>query len=267
MRRAFRLNPRPWLMALALCVLAGCAARPPAPPPPVQPAPAGLPWTAAIGQLTLPQGDRPCTAVLVAPQLVVTAAHCLYQRDRQADIMGVVFHPNFGAAPDLGQYRGRSLQALGGAVQEGRLHDIDDVIADWALIEIDPAPRDLVPVPILALTTEQILARLAGGDGLYTAGYGYGGGAALRSHGRCRILAPGELRWAREDRMLVTDCIIRIGDSGGPIALIDRNGRPSLVGIFSGFGRNDQTGLAFAANAGNFAGRVGPLLLSLASSF
>lgn len=255
------------LAALVLGVLAGCAARTPPPPatPPLEPA--QLPWTAAIGQLVLPQGDRPCTAILVAQNMIVTAAHCLFQRAQQADIAASLFRPNFGSTPDLGQYRGRSLHALGGLVREGHLAHIEDVAADWALIEIEPADRGVVPVPIVALTTQQIVSRLAAGDGFFTAGYGYGGGKALRPHGKCRVMAPGENQLSVSDRMLVTDCIIRIGDSGGPLALIDRHGRPSLVGIFSGFGRNEQTGFAFATNAGNFAGRLGPVLLSFGPMF
>lgn len=251
------------LVALVLGVLAGCAAKvPPAPvTPPVEPA--KLPWTAAIGQLVLPQGDRPCTAILVAQSMIVTAAHCLFQRPQQADIVASLFRPNFGSTPDLGHYRGRSLHALGGLVREGHLAKIEDVVADWALIEIDPVTPGVIPVPIVALSTQQILTRLAAGDGFFTAGYGYGGGKALRPHGKCRVMAPGENRLSVSDGMLVTDCIIRIGDSGGPLALIDRHGQPSLIGIFSGFGRNEQTGFAFATNAGNFAGRLGPILLSL----
>ncbi|WP_374367561.1 serine protease [Dongia sp.] len=250
-------------LGILLLVLAGCAARPPVIAPTPVPVPEKLPWTAAIGQLSILQGGgRPCTAVLVASDLIVTAAHCLYQEGRAAPPTSVVFHPNFGAQPELGQYRGATIRAIGSVVRQGRITKGSEVAADWVLLSIDPPVRAIEPVPVARLTTQQILDQLANGADLFTAGYGYGATKVLRPHGKCRIVSPRENKAAQFPSMLVTDCIIRIGDSGGPIALLDKSGRPSLIGIFSGFGVNGQTGLAFGSNASNFAPYLDSLLIS-----
>lgn len=245
---------------LALGLLAGCAARQPAPAPASPVAPPGLPWTAAIGQLAV-GGGEPCTAILVAPARVVTAAHCLYQNQRQVSPQSLVFLPNLGATPALGQHRGRAIRAQGGVVHEGRVGP-ESIAADWALIDIEPPVTGVPPVPVVALSIAEINSRIAAGTDLYTAGYGYGGKKALKAHGKCRLVETARFPAARYPGILVTDCIIRVGDSGGPIALLDQSGQPSLVGILAGFGVNEETGLAFGSNAGNFAPYLEPMLIS-----
>lgn len=248
---------------MLLALLAGCASRPPVMEPTPVPKPSPLPWTAAIGQLFMLQGGRPCTAVLVASNLIVTAAHCLYQDDRALPPSSVVFQPNFGAKPELGQYRGTAIRAIGNVVPQGRITKGSEVADDWVLLNIAPPVQAIAPIPVARLTTQQILDQLANGAQLFTAGYGYGATKELRPHGKCRIVSPNENAAAKFASMLVTDCIIRIGDSGGPITLLDQAGRPSLIGIFSGFGVNGQTGLAFGSNASNFAPYLDPPLISL----
>lgn len=250
------------LVLLLAGLVAGCAPKPPVTVPAPAPVPPALPWTAAVGQLVIGQGDRPCTAVLVAPDTIVTAAHCLFQGNTPANIQGLVFQLNFGSAPDLGQFRGRALRALGGEVRQGRINHPQEVAADWALLYIDPPVAGVAPVPVAALTTSQILDQIAQGASLFTAGYGYGAQKQLRPHGKCRIVNGSTVAPADFPGMLVTDCIIRSGDSGGPIALLDAAGNPHLVGIFSGFGVNGQTGLSFGTNAGNFARYLDTLLIS-----
>lgn len=248
------------LAGLAAGLLAACAARQPAPAPQQPTAPSGLPWTAAIGQLWV-AGAEPCTAVLVAPARIVTAAHCLYQNDREIGADSLVFQPSMGAAASLGQYRGRAIRARGGVVHDGRVGP-DAIAADWVLVDIERAIAGVAPVPVLGLSVAEINARLAAGDSLYTAGYGYGGKKELRSHGKCRLVEAVRYPTARYPGLLVTDCIIRVGDSGGPIALIDQDGRPVLIGILAGFGVNGDTGLAFGSSAGNFVVYLESMLIS-----
>ncbi|MBL8710893.1 MAG: trypsin-like serine protease [Rhodospirillaceae bacterium] len=221
-----------------------------------------MPWTAAVGQLQVGQGGRPCTAVLVAPDLIVTAAHCLFQGETSGMAAGFAFHPNFGAQPDLGSSRAFAIRAIGSTAGNGAVDSAMDVAADWALVGIEPPVRAVAPVAVARLTTQEILARLRSGASLYTAGYGYGATRELRRHGRCQVVDPPDSSPVFTQAILVTDCIIRIGDSGGPIVLIDESGRPNLIGIFSGFGTNGQTGLAFGSNAANFAPYLAPPLLS-----
>jgi protease YdgD len=256
-----------WLITLVSGLVAGCAPKPPVTVPIPAPVPQALPWTAAVGQLVFGQGDRPCTAVLVAPDTIVTAAHCLFQGSTPANIQGLVFHLNYGARPDLGQFRGRALRALGGEVRQGRINHPQEVASDWALLYIDPPVEGVAPVPVATLTTPQILEEVNRGASLFTAGYGYGAQKQLRPHWKCSVVNGSAVAPADFPGMLVTNCIIRIGDSGGPIALLDAVGKPQLIGIFSGLGVNGQTGLSFGANASNFARYLDTMLISQSPGF
>jgi hypothetical protein len=159
---------------------------------------------------------------------------------------------------------------MGGAIQEGHLKRPEQVAADWALIAIDPAP-EVAPLPLARLMTAEILARIAGGARLFTAGYGYGAMTTLGQHGTCHIVDPANAQPVYAIGMLVTTCIIRIGDSGGPLVLLDAAGKPSLIGIFAGFGVEANTGFSYAVNTGSITpylagGLVSALPRGLAAS-
>lgn len=249
------------LMALALVAfLAGCAARQEVLPPAPAPAQA-MPWTAAVGKLLI-NGGRPCTAVLVASDLILTAAHCLHQGAAASTAGDLRFLPNFGAEPELQEAGGRAVRAEGGAIREGRLNSPEQVRADWSLVEISPAVTGVAPLPLLRLSALEISGRIAAGDRLFTAGYGYGAMKVLRKHSRCELIPPApQAAPVYLDGMLVTTCIIRIGDSGGPVVLLDGSGKPRLVGIFAGFGLGADTGRSYAVNAGNVLPYLGGALL------
>jgi protease YdgD len=254
-----RLPASTCLTALALAiVLAGCAAKQEVPAP----APVAAPWKAAIGKL-LVEGFRPCTAVLVAPELILTAAHCLNQSEVPSAAGDLRFLPNFGAEPEMPAADGWAIRAAGGAIREGRLNSPEQVRADWSLVEIDPAVTSVAPLPLLRLSATEMAARIAAGDRLFTAGYGYGAMKALGEHLRCALIPPdAQAEPIYHDGILVTTCIIRIGDSGGPVVLLDGAGKPWLAGIFAGFGLGKDTGRSYAVNAGNIVPYLGAVPIS-----
>lgn len=249
-------------IVLLAALLAGCAGRV-SPPSTEAGAPsAATPWMAAVGKLEI-AGAEPCTAILVAPTVILTASHCLHQDDVPAAPSNLRFRPNFGAQPALPSASGVSLRAQGAAIQEGHLSRPEQVAADWALVDITPAIKNVAPIPIVALRTDQVLSRIAAGDRLFTAGYGYGRMEILKQHGKCEIVPPKGTNPIYDDGILITTCIIRVGDSGGPVILLDKAGKPRLIGIFAGFGLNAQVGLSYAVNADRVAPHLGPALVSL----
>ena len=220
-----------------------------------------MPWTAAIGKLDV-ANEQPCTAVLVSPAVILTASHCLHQAVVPSPATALHFEPNFGSDPELPAADGIVLRAQGGAIQEGHLVHPEQVAADWALVGIAPAITDVAPIPLAQLSTAEILKQIASGDQLFTAGYGYGGMRSLKEHARCEIVPPKSANAIYADGMLVTTCIIRVGDSGGPLILVDHAGKPRLVGVFAGFGVKAQTGLSYAVNAGRVVPYLGGGLVS-----
>jgi V8-like Glu-specific endopeptidase len=253
-----------WTGALLLLALAGCAQ---AQGPRLQ-APTAQPsaWTAAIGEIDVGNAGQHCSAVLVAPDTIVTAAHCLFLGGNQAPASpySLIFTPNKGGLPALPPSRGIAFKGVGGIIRGGRLKDAD-VANDWAVIAISPPVAGVQPLPVAALPVAGMLQLVASGDRLVTAGYGNGAYDELRLHPPCRIIPQSEIAMAAADSVVITSCDVRLGDAGGPILLIDGAGQPALVGIFSGYGRDPKTAapLGLGVNARNFTDYIHRPVLAL----
>jgi hypothetical protein len=254
-----RIGPVKVLAILGLLLVAACAPTQEAPrlQPPRQ---AGLPWQAAIGELATADPNVHCSAVLVARDLIATAAHCLFlstaQRPSQPNEM--VFRPNMGGVSALPPSRGVAFRSLGGIIRGGRIRN-EDVPKDWALIQISPPVTAVQPLPVAGLPIDGMLKMVSEGDRLITAGYGNGAYDELRQHDACRIIPQRELGIFEDDSTLLLDCVFRVGDSGGAILLIDGANQPALIGIISGFGRKPRSTdpIGLGVNAANFQPYLG----------
>ena len=241
-------------VVLTLLMLAACAARQPSPPPsaPVQPSPAPLAWTTAIGALQNLSNNQTCTATLIAPDVIVTAAHCLADGMPQLAGREFVFLPNEGAAPNFPPLRILGIQAVGQSVQQGVI-DGSQASGDWALLRVETAPPALHPVDVNDMRLDQIQARLAAGDHFFSGGYGTPGLLQLTEHRNCRPVDAAGLGTYLDDGLIATDCMVRPRDSGGPMVLVDIVGRPHLVAIISGIGRpNSDHPFGVGVEAGRF---------------
>ncbi len=173
------------------------------------------PWR-AMGRLNNGLGGH-CSAVLVGPRLLATAAHCLWnQRTRAVIPAGSL---TFVAGYDRGQYLAASkVTALhpapgwsfpGASGLAARAHD-------WALLE-------------LAEPLGQQLGWVAPGDpprpgeSLTAAGYGKDKAHIPTAHQGCSLTG-------RQTGLLISDCDAVQGDSGGPV-MVWRDGMPVLVGL------------------------------------
>jgi len=223
------------------------------------PTPQQAPWTAAIGELDVGNdaggSSQHCSAVLVAADTIVTAAHCLFLGGSQAPASpyNLIFTPNKGALPALPPSRGVAFKGVGGIIHGGKLRD-QDVANDWAIVTVSPPVAGVQPLPVAELPVDGMLQLVASGDRLVAAGYGNGTYDELRVHPPCHIIPSTEIGTNSGDSVVITSCEFRVGDAGGPILLIDGAGQPALVGIFSGFGRNPRTAepLGLGVNARNF---------------
>jgi V8-like Glu-specific endopeptidase len=251
-------------LAIASAILlAGCGTEetpPPQAPQAAQPS-HGVPWQAAVGELDTGIQGIHCSAVLVAQDMIVTASHCLFLATaaRPTKPTQIVFKPNQGAAYALPQSRGVAVKAMGAQVRSGHITQ-DEVPLDWALIQISPPIRAVRPIPVVSLTIAGMMDRVRSGARLVTLGYGNGAHDSQIEHDECRLVSHEQLGFRPDDRWLPLNCWIRIGDSGGGVLLIDRQGRPQMVGILSGFTTKVMKvagPMAFGTNAGNFAPYVG----------
>lgn len=249
-----RRRLRPLVLALCCALLGACAVRPPAPPA----APAPTNWQAAIGSLDVTGSPEICTAVLVRPDLIATTSHCLRPKGHFAPASQLVFTSSM-----LGtRVRGAALVAEGGSVAPGNIKP-DQAETDWALVRITPAIKDIQPLPLAPLSTAMVRAEIARGAQFYSAGYGQGAKDTLRAHNGCGPLPPDPNGVTEGELFFATNCVIRLGDSGGPVVLIE-GGQPKLIGLIVGFANSPKTGdtIGIVVSAKAFAPYLGADLIS-----
>ena len=246
---------RPLVLAAACALLGACAARVPEPPPSPG-APVG--WQAAIGSLDVTGSPEVCTAVLVRQDMIATTSHCLRPKGRFAQPRQLVFTPS-AAGP---QVRGSALVAEGGSVAPGSIKP-DQAETDWALVRITPPLSGIRPLPLASLSPSMVRAEIAKGARFYSAGYGQGAKDELRTHNGCGLLPPDPNGVTEGTLFFATDCIIRLGDSGGPVVLI-QGGQPRLIGLIVGFANQPRTGdpIGIVVSAKAFAPYLGADLVS-----
>lgn len=229
-------------------------------PPPQPHAHDPLTWSAAIGRLDDKTDESSCSATLVAPDVIATAAHCVILDGKAVNATALTFTPNLGAAP-LPPAQGVKVIAIGQDTRSPERGDNLDPSADWALVRIAPPVTAVAPIPVGRFTAADIDDRLAKGGDLVQAGYGVYGlelGQHLYQQGHCRRLSDAKLADNLQDYILYTSCRPIKGDSGGPLLLTDANGDHYLVGVISQYrftaGAADR--VTVAAGALGFAHHV-----------
>lgn len=207
---------------------------------------AQYPWS-AMGRLNNGVGGH-CSAVLVGPRLLATAAHCLWNPRTRAPIP--VTSLTFVAGYDRGQY----LQAS----KVVRMHPapgwnmatnnagsgLAGRADDWALLELEEAVGEAVGWVAIGGDPQ-------GGQKVTAAGYGKDKAHVPMAHLGCTVLE-------RRGALAVNDCDAVQGDSGGPM-LVWRDGQPLLVGLNVAV-LVDRADLGVAVAASTFkaeAGRLG----------
>lgn len=251
-------NPSSAVLAgLAALALLGCEA--PAKPPPEPSGP--IPWTAAIGRLDA-QGDTSCTATLVEPDLIVTAAHCLFPRGRQVSPAELVFTPNVGAQR-LPTVRVTQIVGLGVDKMDPEKPEDTPTEVDWAILRLAAPVANVTPIPVEPVALADIERRIkAGDDVLSNLGYGtYGITISRRLHRSegCTLIPEWrELAKGTDDRLVVTTCPVIKGDSGGPILLTDKAQNRRLIAVVSGYYRREESEsvISLAVGARAFAEKL-----------
>lgn len=192
---------------------------------------AARPWQ-AVGRLDI-DGRGFCSAVLVAEDLVLTAAHCLF--DRQSGQRFDLARMEFRA----GWRRGRAVASRGlrrAAVHPGYApaagFSMDRVASDLALLALT---QPITPADILPFAIGQPPRQ---GTEVGVVSYARGREAAPALEEACNVLAA-------EGGILFTTCQVGPGASGAPIFRLD-SGEPRLVALVSAMAEVDGLSVALS---------------------
>ncbi|MGJ3230176.1 MAG: trypsin-like serine peptidase [Oceanicaulis sp.] len=195
---------------------------------------AAFPWR-VIGQASFDNGGT-CTASLVAPDVLITAAHCISE-DGRIDAAG-----EFQTGADLpgGPRRARIIDFLLSpdwdeqAFSEGD----DNDGADWALLRLDLRLGD--ELGHLGVFAIEATGADPAGLSLRQAGYSWDTGEQLSGNLECRILE------VFDDNTLAHDCDTTRGDSGSPF-LVETEAGPAVIATDSNFRSNPDGPFVYIA--------------------
>jgi protease YdgD len=199
------------------------------------------PGMAAVGVLSI-GGTSRCSATLIAPELVLTAGHCVLRSDRGGPVTPEAVAFRTGAYPGHPAAEFRA----GDVVVHPLYIGADEDDATWL-----PNDAGLVrlssPVPPEVAAPIGVTDAPIGDAPTFLASYRAGRGARARER-RCPVL--------REWPEVVTfSCDVRPGESGSPI-LVSDDGLLGLVGIVSASTRTKRTETTVAARAGGVVGAL-----------
>ena len=216
-------------LALAVTALPAVAQQQPAPLRELATADDGRGWE-AVGRLNMGRHGF-CTGALIEPQLVLTAAHCLYDRSsgRRFDPSEIEFLAGWrnGRAA---AYRSARRVATHPRYEYTGETRIDGVAFDIALIELDQ------PIRVPSIQPFEIDFEARRGDRVGVVSYARDRSEAPSLQEVCHVLG-------RQQGALVLSCTVDFGASGAPIFSM-AHGVPRIVSVVSAKAELDAQAVA-----------------------
>jgi len=188
----------------------------------------------AVGRLDT--GVSFCTATLIAPDLVLTAAHCLFSAEgRRLPDSDLSFAAGLRHGEAEAIRRVAHSMLPDGYVRPAGQAEFDAIALDVALLRLDQ------PVPSGSVRPIVVGADAAVDRSVSLVSYGAERAEYPSIEENCRVLD-------RAGRVLVLSCRVVSGSSGAPVILHGPSG-PELAAVVSGRGEVDGAEVSFAVVA------------------
>lgn len=178
-----------------------------------------------VGRLDI-AGKGFCTAALIQPRLILTAAHCLFDNDNMPiDAGRFTFEAGLRNGRAAASRNVTRLLAHPDYVHDGPSKETSEVVNDIAILELDQPIRNgrIKPYPIASQPQT--------GDEVGIVSYGKDRANAPSLQETCSVMS-------RQDGVLLMSCEVAFGSSGAPVFRF-RDGQFEIVSVVSAMAEVD----------------------------